>query len=338
MVMQEVDIEHIKRQFGIIGDDKSLLRAIERAVLVAATDLTILIIGENGVGKDSFARIIHHYSKNKGGKLIAVNCGAIPQGTIDSELFGHEKGSFTGATEKRQGYFEAAEKGTIFLDEIGEMPLETQTKILRVLENGEIIHVGSSKVQKINTRVIAATNVDLPTAVRKGTFREDLFYRLNCINISLPPLRHRGRDILLLFKKFANDFSLAYHVPPVQLDHDAEELILKYQFPGNIRQLRNITWQLSLFEREQRLITAEVLRQYIPPEERMSLNITREEQQEEKEVKILYKMLFELKKENEDIKKILFDVIKRLHNPKGEEVKPLEDKLKRMDIETNKQN
>ncbi|MBQ2350353.1 MAG: sigma-54-dependent Fis family transcriptional regulator [Cytophagales bacterium] len=330
--MYDMDVERIKRQFDIIGEDKSLLRAIERAVLVAATDLTILITGENGVGKDSFARIIHHYSKNKGGKFIAVNCGAIPQGTIDSELFGHEKGSFTGATEKRQGYFEYAEKGTIFLDEIGEMPLETQTKLLRVLENGEIMHVGSSKVQKINTRVIAATNVDLPTAVRRGSFREDLFYRLNCISISLPPLRERGRDIVLLFRKFANDFSLSYHVPPVQLDDDAEELILKYQFPGNIRQLRNITWQLSLFEREQRQITAEVLRQYIPAEEHMSLNIKSEEHYDEKEVKMLYKMIFELKKENEDIKKILFDVIKRFQNVPGQEAKTLADKLKIMDI------
>ena len=331
--MYDMDVERIKRQFDIIGEAKSLLRAIERAVLVAATDLTILITGENGVGKDSFARIIHHYSKNKGGKFIAVNCGAIPQGTIDSELFGHEKGSFTGATEKRQGYFESAEKGTIFLDEIGEMPLETQTKLLRVLENGEIMHVGSSKVQKINTRVIAATNVDLPTAVRRGSFREDLFYRLNCISISLPPLRERGRDIVLLFRKFANDFSLSYHVPPVQLDDDAEELILKYQFPGNIRQLRNITWQLSLFEREQRQITAEVLRQYIPAEEHMSLNIKSEEHHDEKEVKMLYKMIFELKKENEDIKKILFDVIKRFQNVPGQEAKTLADKLKIMDIE-----
>ena len=328
-MMQDIDVATIKRQFDIIGEDTSLLRAIERSVLVAATDLTILITGENGVGKDSFSRIIHHYSKNKGGKLISVNCGAIPQGTIDSELFGHEKGSFTGATEKRKGYFEEAEKGTIFLDEIGEMPLETQTKLLRVLENGEIMHVGSSKVQKVNTRVIAATNVDLLTAVKKGTFREDLYYRLNCINVPIPPLRHRGNDILLLFKKFANDFSLAYKVPPIQLDDDAEELILKYQFPGNIRQLRNITWQMSLFEVNQRHISAEVLQQYLPVAEQMFLNIKKEEEQDStKDIKILYKMIFELKKENEEIKKILFDIVKYFKNPQGQvEIKTLSERL-----------
>ena len=251
-----MDIENIslaKQRFGIIGEDSTLNLAISRALLVAETDLPVLIYGENGVGKESISKIIHFYSKRKNNNFIAINCGAIPQGTIDSELFGHEKGSFTGAVEKRKGYFEEASNGTIFLDEIGEMPLETQTKLLRVLENDEILHVGSSKVQKINVRIIAATNVNLLKSVKDGKFREDLYYRLNCVNINIPPLRERGNDVLFLAYKFSNDFAFQYKMAPIKFTVEAEELLLKYQFPGNIRQLKNIIGQISIFEKNKEI-------------------------------------------------------------------------------------
>ena len=314
-----MDIENIslaKQRFGIIGEEPTLNLAISRALLVAETDLPVLIYGENGVGKESISRIIHFYSRRKNNNFIAINCGAIPQGTIDSELFGHEKGSFTGAVEKRKGYFEEASKGTIFLDEIGEMPWETQTKLLRVLENDEILHVGSSKVQKIDVRIIAATNVNLLKAVKEGKFREDLYYRLNCVSINIPPLRERGNDVLLLAYKFSNDFAFQYKMAP-------EELLLKYQFPGNIRQLRNIIGQISIFEKNKE-IDLSTLQQYLPNDEQGLLQ-KYSSNDFETELKMLYKIVFELKNENEEIKKILFDVVKLSKNTQVQKSKMLEE-------------
>ena len=297
--------------------------AISRALLVAETDLPVLIYGENGVGKESISKIIHFYSKRKNNNFIAINCGAIPQGTIDSELFGHEKGSFTGAVEKRKGYFEEASNGTIFLDEIGEMPLETQTKLLRVLENDEILHVGSSKVQKINVRIIAATNVNLLKSVKDGKFREDLYYRLNCVNINIPPLRERGNDVLFLAYKFSNDFAFQYKMAPIKFTVEAEELLLKYQFPGNIRQLRNIIGQISIFEKNKE-IDLSTLQKYLPNEEQGLLQ-KYSNNDFETELKMLYKIVFELKNENEEIKKILFDVVNLSKNTQVQKSKMLEE-------------
>ncbi|HBI39625.1 MAG TPA: sigma-54-dependent Fis family transcriptional regulator, partial [Tenacibaculum sp.] len=257
------NLQATKQRFGIIGNDLQLNRAIEKALRVAPTDISVLVVGESGVGKESVPKIIHQLSHRKHAKYIAVNCGAIPEGTIDSELFGHEKGSFTGATQTRKGYFEVADGGTIFLDEVGELPLTTQVRLLRVLENGEFIKVGSSQVQKTNVRIVAATNVNMHEAISKGKFREDLYYRLSTIEISLPPLRHRGEDIHLLFRKFAADFAQKYRMPAIRLENNAVKTLVSYSFPGNIRQLRNIAEQISVVE-EDRNITSEKIIQYLP--------------------------------------------------------------------------
>ena len=261
-----MDIQEIKQRFSIIGNAPGLNRAIEVALQVAPTDLSVLISGESGVGKESFPQIIHHYSPRKHGKYIAINCGAIPEGTIDSELFGHEKGSFTGALNDRKGYFEVTDGGTLFLDEIGELPVSTQVRLLRVLETGEFIRVGSSQVQKTNVRVIAATNFDLTHAIKEGKFREDLYYRLNTVPIKVLPLRERGTDVLLLFRKFANDFAERYKMPSIRLNEEAQKIFLGYRWPGNVRQLKNITEQISIIETD-RDITSEKLIHYIPNEE-----------------------------------------------------------------------
>ena len=261
-----IDIQAVKQRYGIIGNSPQIERAITIAVQVAGTDLTVLITGESGVGKENFPKIIHQNSARKHGQYIAVNCGAIPEGTIESELFGHEKGSFTGATDSRKGYFEQANGGTIFLDEVAELPLSTQVRLLRVLESGEYLRVGSSKSQKTDVRVVAATNVNLWEAVSRGRFREDLYYRLNTVPISIPPLRERKTDLLLLFKRFSLDFAEKYKMPPIVLNHEAENILLKYSFPGNVRQLKNITEQIAIIESE-RLITADLLQKYIPHEQ-----------------------------------------------------------------------
>lgn len=313
--MNNSQIDRAKLNFGIIGNSKLLDRAIEISLLVAQTDLSVLITGENGTGKESISKIIHHFSQRKNNKFISINCGAIPEGTIDSELFGHDKGAFTGADNSRKGYFEEVDNGTIFLDEIGEMPLETQVKLLRVLENKEIIHVGSSKVQKVNVRVIAATNVDIIKKVSEGKFREDLYYRLNTVPIKIPPLRDRGNDVILLFIKFALDFAAKYKTDAITLSEDSENLLTKYQFPGNIRQLKNIVEQISILEKK-RIITPEVLERYLPENEKMFLSLNRNKDdyiedisEDNEKVKLLYKMIIELKKENNEIKKILSDLI-----------------------------
>ena len=255
--MQHSEIQAVKQRFGIIGASELLNRAIDIAVQVAPTDLSVLITGESGVGKENFPQIIHYYSHRKHGTYIAVNCGAIPEGTIDSELFGHEKGSFTGATADRKGYFEVADGGTIFLDEVGELPLSTQVRLLRVLETGEFIKVGSSKTLKTNVRVVAATNLNMSQAIRDGKFREDLFYRLNTVPIAVPALRERKEDIVLLFRKFASDFAEKYRMPPVKLTEEAKSILSNYYWNGNVRQLKNITEQISVIE-QQREITAQI--------------------------------------------------------------------------------
>ena len=257
------NLQAIKQRFGIIGNDIQLNRALEKAVRVAATDISVLVCGESGVGKENVPKIIHSLSHRKHAKYIAVNCGAIPEGTIDSELFGHEKGAFTGATQDRKGYFEVADGGTIFLDEVGELPLTTQVRLLRVLENGEFIKVGSSKVQKANVRIVAATNVNMQDAIAKNKFREDLYYRLSTIEIFLPPLRERKEDIHLLFRKFASDFAQKYRMPAIRLDENAVRILENYPFKGNIRQLKNLTEQISVIE-ENRMISASKLQQYLP--------------------------------------------------------------------------
>jgi transcriptional regulator with PAS, ATPase and Fis domain len=301
-------LQEIKNRYGIIGNHPLLNRAIDIAVKVAATDLTILILGESGTGKEVFPQIIHQFSSRKHGPYIAVNCGAIPEGTIDSELFGHEKGAFTGATDSRKGYFEVANGGTIFLDEVGELPLATQARLLRILETGEYIRVGSSKVQKTNVRVVAATNINFDVAIQKGKFREDLYYRLNTVPIYLPPLRERKEDILLLFKKFASDFAVKYRMPAIQLTPDAEELLLNYYWPGNIRQLKNITEQISIIEKE-RIITAEMLSNYLntPSASTNTSPIRLNEVQYEEA--ILKSALFELKKEVDQLKKVVYNLV-----------------------------
>ena len=256
-------VQSIKQRFGIIGNDKGLNRAIEKAIQVAPTDISVLVTGESGVGKEVVPKIIHQLSHRKHGKYIAVNCGAIPDGTIDSELFGHEKGAFTGATANRSGYFEVADGGTIFLDEVGELPLATQVRLLRVLETGEFIKVGSSKVEKTNVRIVAATNIKMDEAIKKGKFREDLFYRLSTIIINIPPLRNRKEDIPILFRKFASDFAQKYNMPTLRLDESAQELLCQQEWRGNIRQLRNIAEQMSILEKERNLKT-ETLNHYLP--------------------------------------------------------------------------
>lgn len=307
------DLNSIKQRFGIIGNHDGLNRAIDIAVQVAPTDLSVLITGESGTGKEVFPQVIHSYSTRKHGQYIAVNCGAIPEGTIDSELFGHEKGSFTGATESRKGYFEVADGGTIFLDEVAELPLSTQVRLLRVLETGEFIRVGSSKVQKTNVRVIAASNIDVPRAIDSGKFREDLFYRLNTVPILIPPLRDRGDDIFLLFRKFAVDFAEKYRMPAIRLDTDARILLMNYSWPGNVRQLKNITEQISIIETE-REIKASILKIYLPDYTGIKLPaiIKREDEKSfSSEREILYKILFDMKSDMNDLKKLVFDLIQR---------------------------
>ena len=313
-----MDIQAIKQRFGIIGNTAGINRAIEVAVQVAPTDLSVLVTGESGVGKEIFPQIIHQYSSRKHGKYIAVNCGAIPEGTIDSELFGHEKGAFTGALADRKGYFQEADGGTIFLDEIGELPLSTQVRLLRVLETGEFIKVGSSQVIKTNVRVIAATNVNIPQAIDEGKFREDLYYRLNTVPITIPPLRERPDDIILLFRKFARDFAEKYRMPPVRLEEDARTVLVSFRWPGNIRQLKNITEQISIIEQE-RDITAESLRPYLPVSGGANLPalLAREEDNKSfaNEREILYKVLFDMKSDMNDLKKLVLDLMENRDAP-----------------------
>ena len=303
-----MEIQTIKNRFGIIGNSPALNHAISIAERVASTELTVLITGESGSGKESFTKIIHYQSVRKHGQCIAINCGSIPEGTIDSELFGHEKGSFTGAHESRKGYFEVTNGGTMFLDEIGEMPLSTQARLLRVLENGEFIKVGSSKVLKTDVRVVAATNVNLLVKVEQGKFREDLYYRLSTVPIYVPPLRERGKDAELLFRKFATDFAEKYRVKPIILTEDAKELLLKYRFPGNIRQLKNLVEQISVLSSENKEITAEILSHYIPKESNLpALYKDQHNQENISEREILYKILFDLRKDMNDLKKLVLD-------------------------------
>ena len=294
-----MDVQTIKRTFGIIGNDPELDRAIGIAAQVASTNLTVLITGESGTGKDVFPKIIHQNSARKHGPYFAVNCGAIPEGTIDSELFGHEKGAFTGAVGERKGYFEIADKGTLFLDEVGELPLSTQARLLRVLENGEFIRVGGSKVMKTDVRIVAATNVDLPLAIEKGRFREDLYYRLNTIPIHIPALRERKGDIPLLFRKFATDFAEHNHIPPITLTPDAVKTLESYRWDGNIRQLKNVTEQISIMETE-RTITAETLTKYLPNKVQSSLPMLLphdDSMDSVNERDLLYRVLFDMKKD-----------------------------------------
>ena len=305
------NVQNIKQRFGIIGNDTQLNFAIGKAVRVAPTEISVLVTGESGVGKEVFPRIIHQLSNRKHGKFIAVNCGAIPEGTIDSELFGHEKGSFTGATQTRSGYFEVAHGGTIFLDEVGELPLATQVRLLRVLENGEFLKVGSSKVQKTDVRVVAATNVQIMEAIQKGKFREDLYYRLSTVEINLPPLRERKADIHLLFRKFAADFAQKYRMPTVRLDEQAQGFLEQQQWAGNIRQLRNIAEQLSVLEKE-RTITAPLLRQYLPTTKiNLPAVINKNDSGGDftSEREILYKVLFDMKSDLNDLKKLTHELM-----------------------------
>lgn len=304
-------IQSIKQRFNIIGNCASLNRAIDVAVQVANTELSVLITGESGVGKEFFPQIIHQFSHRKHNPYIAVNCGAIPEGTIDSELFGHEKGSFTSATSDRKGYFEVADRGTIFLDEVGELPLQTQVRLLRVLEAGEFMRVGSSKVQKTDVRVVAATNIDVPLAISQGRFREDLYYRLNAVPIHIPPLRERKEDITLLFRKFAADFAEKYKMPPIRLTEEAQEVLTQYYWKGNIRQLKNITEQISVIE-QNREIGADVLKKYLPDDSNQNLlpilandrNLF-DTKNFSNEREILYQVLFDMKKDITDLKAVV---------------------------------
>lgn len=302
----ETNIQGIKQRFGIIGNDPKLNRALEKAIRVAPTDISVLVTGESGVGKESIPKIIHALSHRKHGKYIAVNCGAIPEGTIDSELFGHEKGAFTGATTTRSGYFEVADGGTIFLDEVGELPLATQVRLLRILENGEFMKVGSSKIQKTDVRIVAATNVHMVDAIKEEKFREDLYYRLSTVEINLPPLRDRKEDIELLFRKFASDFAQKYKMPTIRLTDEAKVLLLRYPWHGNIRQLRNVAEQISVLEKN-RSISADVLRHYLPD---MGSNLPaiigrkKSESDFSSEREILYKILFDMKRDVNDLKQL----------------------------------
>ncbi len=304
-------VQAIKQRFGIIGDDPMLNRATEKAIQVAPTDISVLVTGESGVGKESIPKIIHSLSHRKHNKYIAVNCGAIPEGTIDSELFGHEKGAFTGATQTRSGYFEVADGGTIFLDEVGELPLPTQVRLLRVLENGEFLKVGSSKTQKTDVRIVAATNVQMFEAIKEGKFREDLYYRLSTVEINLPPLRERKNDIHLLFRKFASDFAMKYKMPTIRLEENAIQLLLQYRWAGNIRQLRNVAEQVSVLE-QNRMISATTLRNYLPDTgSRLPAVVNTKEQSDfSNEREILYKVLFDMKSDLNDLKKLTLELMK----------------------------
>jgi transcriptional regulator with PAS, ATPase and Fis domain len=306
--------QQAKQRFGIIGNSPKLARAIDVALQVAPTDISVLVVGESGTGKENIPKIIHQNSKRKHAPYIAVNCGAIPEGTIDSELFGHEKGSFTGAHDSRKGYFESANGGTIFLDEVGELPMASQARLLRVLENGEIIKVGSSKAQQTDVRIIAATNVNILEAVKQGKFREDLYYRLNTISIQLPPLRKRGDDIYLLFRKFAADFADQYNTPPIRLTDNAVEILQDYNWPGNIRQLRNFVAQLSVIE-EERMITADKLQEQLPNISTGGLVKFEDKNKADlSEREILYKVLFDMKRDLTELKKITFDLMQKQGN------------------------
>ena len=314
-------LQAIKQRFEIIGNDLQLNRALEKSIRVAPTDISVLVTGESGVGKESIPKIIHHLSHRKHAKYIAVNCGAIPEGTIDSELFGHEKGAFTGATATRKGYFEVADGGTIFLDEVGELPLTTQVRLLRVLENGEFIKVGSSQVQKTNVRIVAATNLNMHEGIRKGKFREDLYYRLSTIEISLPPLRERKNDIHLLFRKFAADFAQKYKMPTIRLAEDAIKILENYGFPGNIRQLKNIAEQVSVIE-EARLINSQILIQYLPSKGTnlpsvIEANKSASDFSSERE--IMYQILFDMRNDINDLKQLTLDLMKSDDNVKVKE-------------------
>ncbi len=304
-------VQAIKQRFEIIGNNPKLNRAIEKAIQVAPTDISVLVVGESGVGKESIPKIIHSLSHRKHGKYIAVNCGAIPEGTIDSELFGHEKGAFTGATSTREGYFEVASGGTIFLDEVGELPLTTQVRLLRVLENGEFIKVGSSQVQKTDVRIVAATNVNMFEAIEKGKFREDLYYRLSTVDITLPPLRERKEDIHLLFRKFSSDFAHKYKMPAIKLDEQAVQLLLQFRWSGNIRQLRNVAEQISVLETT-REINSATLKSYLPSEASNLPSVIRDKKNESDfstEREILYKVLFDMKSDLNDLKKLTMELM-----------------------------
>jgi transcriptional regulator with PAS, ATPase and Fis domain len=314
--MNSSEIQAVKNRFGIIGSSPVLNHAINVAIQVAATDLTVLITGESGSGKESFSKIIHSISSRKHGPFIAINCGAIPEGTIDSELFGHEKGAFTGALDSRKGYFETTNGGTIFLDEVGEMPIGTQSRLLRVLENGEYIRVGSSKVMKTNVRVVAATNVNLLEAVNNGKFREDLYYRLNTVPIYVPPLRDRGEDVLLLFRKFTNDFSERYRTKAVRLDAEARDVLMQYPFPGNIRQLKNIAEQITILETDKELpISALTLNHYLNPVQPSSrkalvpMRSAEDSSNSFSERELLYKVLFDMRRDVTELKKLVRSVL-----------------------------
>lgn len=312
------NLQALKQRFGIIGNDIHLNRALEKTVRVAPTDISVLVTGESGVGKENIPKIIHSLSHRKHAKYIAVNCGAIPEGTIDSELFGHEKGAFTGATQDRKGYFEVADGGTIFLDEVGELPLTTQVRLLRVLENGEFIKVGSSKVLKTNVRIVAATNVNMQSAIEKEKFREDLYYRLSTVEINLPALRERNQDIHLLFRKFAADFAQKYRMPSIRLDENAVNVLLNYRFPGNIRQLKNLAEQISVIE-EERIVSASKLQQYLPNNSGNLPAIVggKKENDFSTERDIMYKILFDMRNDINDLKKLTLDLMK---NGNSEEV------------------
>lgn len=311
-----MDLQSIKQRFGIIGSNDALNRALEVALRVAPTDLSVLVTGESGVGKEFFPQIIHAHSARKHNKYIAVNCGAIPDGTIDSELFGHEKGSFTGATDARKGYFEEANGGTIFLDEVAELPLSTQVRLLRVLQTGEYIRVGSSKGQKTNVRVVAATNKSLQHAITQGKFREDLYYRLNTVPISVPALRQRTEDVCLLFRKFASDIAAQYRMPVISLEPQAREMLENYAWPGNIRQLKNVAEQISAVE-ETRTITAPILEKYLPKMQSQPIVIGTPHRDATDEREILYKVLFDMRADIGDLKRMLLEVIAdKSHEPK----------------------
>ncbi|BEG99302.1 sigma-54 interaction domain-containing protein [Bacteroides sedimenti] len=316
--MTKSEIQQVKQRFGIIGNTESLNRAIDIAIQVAPTDLSVLITGESGVGKESFPQIIHQYSRRKHGQYIAVNCGAIPEGTIDSELFGHEKGAFTGAIGERKGYFGEADGGTIFLDEVGELPLPTQARLLRVLESGEFIKVGSSKVQKTDVRIVAATNVNLHEAIASGRFREDLYYRLNTVPVQIPPLRERPEDIVLLFRKFASDFAEKYRMPSIQLTEEAKKMLVAYPWPGNVRQLKNITEQISIIETN-REITPAILHTYLPQQqgERLPMLFGGNKQHKtfESEREILYQVLFDMRQDVTELKKLVHEIMSEKAQP-----------------------
>lgn len=316
------NIASIKQRFELIGNDLKLNRALEKAMQVAPTDISVLVTGESGVGKEAIPKIIHALSHRKHAKYIAVNCGAIPEGTIDSELFGHEKGAFTGATQTRSGYFEVANGGTIFLDEVGELPLTTQVRLLRVLENGEFLKVGSSQVQKTDVRIVAATNINMFEAIKKEKFREDLYYRLSTVEIAIPPLRDRQHDIHLLFRKFASDFGQKYKMPPLRLSDEAVQLLLNYRWPGNIRQLRNIAEQISVLEKE-RTLSAATLRGYLPQASTSNLPAVvgqhKSESDFSNEREILYKVLFDMKGDLNDLKKLTLELLKNNDSEKVQE-------------------